>query len=169
MTPFFSLNRLVLKVLCRPAILASALLALLSAATAALWVRSYFVNDWFGRVHYSPGVPTEDHHVWVEANRGLLWVSWGGDPVENFSAVRWELRHLPASPNRHDYPIDEPRYLRAIGIGWQSPRRLITGEMSTGVRVRLALPATVFTLLAILCARPRLRLSRHAEGPTCQV
>ena len=149
--------------------LASALSLLLCLATSALWARSYFVNDWFGRLHFSPGVPTEDHHLWIEANLGLLWVNWGGDPAENFSAVRWELRHLPADPARRDYPMDEPPVPRALAIGWEKNHRLLTGETSAGVRVRLAFPALAFAFVAILCRACGKRSRGRTDGLTCAV
>lgn len=129
--------------------LASVLSLVLCAATVVLWVRSYFVSDWLGRLNYSPGGPNEDHHLWIRASCGWLYVNWGGDPAENFSAVRWKLMHLSADG---DYPTDEPPVLRAIGVGWERLHRLPTWETSATVSVRLALPALVSALVAILSA-----------------
>jgi hypothetical protein len=118
--------------------LASALSLLLCVATIALWVRSYFANDWVG-----------------------------GDPAENFSAVRWERRRLPADARQAVVPADEPRFLRAIGIGWDRPRRLLTAEMFWDCHVALPLPATIFAITAILCARPWRWRRRHCATPVC--
>jgi hypothetical protein len=147
--------------------IASVLSLLLCLAAVALWVRSYFANDWIGRVHYSAGIDSEDHHLWLEANCGVLRLTGGGDPAEHFSAVRWERRRFPVDRGRSDFGTDEPRFFRAIGITWEMPRRLITGETSWSVRIRIALPASVFALLAILCARPWPRGRKHYEPMTC--
>ena len=144
--------------------LASFLSLLVFLAIVVLWVRSYFVSDWLGRLNYSPGVPNEDHHLWIKASCGWLQVNWGGDPAANFSAVRWEVMHLSADG---DYRMDEPPVRRAIGIGLERPHRLLTGETSASVRVRLAPRARLRShdhLLRRCAARRRARLgSAHAR------
>lgn len=81
---------------------------ILFAATVAVWVRSYFANDWIGRIHHTPGIETEDHHVWLIWNCGILELDGGGDPIEYFSHVHWQ---------RQNCPIDRRRTL----IGWDRP------------------------------------------------
>jgi hypothetical protein len=101
---------------------------LLIVATAAVWVRSYYANDWLGRIHYAPNVPNEDHHVWLKANRGTFHLIGGGDPIENFSQVRWEWQHNLVYPDIGVWGIDGPSYLRRIGISWEKQIRVTTGE-----------------------------------------
>ena len=67
-------------------IILSALTAMslvLCMATVGLWVRSHFANDWLGRVNYTPGIPSEDHHLWLSANLGMFEVVGGGDPAHS--------------------------------------------------------------------------------------
>jgi hypothetical protein len=145
--------------------LLSVLSLVLCVATCVLWVRSYFVDDWVGRVHFSPGIDSEDHHVWVRSSGGVLELVGGGDPVENFRAVRWEWRRWPVDGAHRILRGDEPPALSAIGIAWERQRPLTTGEVTWGARIRTVWPAT-FSLLAgtgVLVPVLRRRL-RHKAG-----
>ena len=140
---------------------------LLCVAAVALWVRSYWVSDWVGRVNYTPGIDSENHHVYLWTNRGTASLVGGGDPAENFSNVRWVRRRWGAGDGA--LGRDGPRWLRAIGIGWDHERRLETGETTWGAHVRLAWPASLFGLTALLLAPRRRATGRKREGlcPRC--
>lgn len=147
--------------------LCSALSLVLCVALCAVWVRSYFARDGLGRLHYTPGIDKEDHHIWVQANCGVFEVFGGGDPVENFSAVKWQRQNLPVERDRLPRRTDEPPLFRSVGVYWEQPRQVSTGEMWWTVRFPIAFPA----LLSVLGAVPMLaaRRRRHAAGtcPTC--
>ncbi|HZN66034.1 MAG TPA: hypothetical protein VFB66_12130 [Tepidisphaeraceae bacterium] len=140
----------------------TALLLLLTVAVAAVWVRSYYVSDWVGRVHYSPGVPSEDHHLYLRAVSGTAVLVGGGDPAENFPNTRWVWQRS----DPWDYPLgpDGPAGLRAFGIGWENERVLGTGETTWAVQVRLAWPASLFSLTTLLLALRRRQAGRTGHG-----
>src|SRR5688572_33423395 len=71
---------------------------LLFITTVAIRVRSYFVIERVGHVHYSPDVPNENHHLYLQANHGVANLTGGGDPAENFSHTRWDWRQFDAYP-----------------------------------------------------------------------
>ena len=131
---------------------------LLCVAVCVLWVRSCFVSDRLGRVHFTPGIDSEDHHVYAQADRGVLMLTWGGDAASMFSRVRWTYARFAPSQRRPVYRGDEPAALHALGIGWTDARMLMTGEFHGVARTNLALPAVV-------CALPAaLRVLRGAVG-----
>jgi hypothetical protein len=140
--------------------LVSALLVLAFLGTSAIWIGSYYVNAWVGRVHYAPGIDSEDHHVWLVANCGMLSLITGGDPVENFPAVHWEWRQMPPDPGSTYIHGDGPQFLRAMGIGWERERRIITGEWTSSVQIRLAWPAALSGLTVLGWLRPWRRKRR---------
>ena len=141
---------------------------LLSITITTVWVRSYFASDGIGRLHYAPGIPSEDHHVWLFANRGTLEVIGGGDPIENFSDVRWEGRHWPVQPYPPLDGVDGPHSLRLIGISWRNPVRVTTGEWYWTISVRIWLMATLSILSTIFLIRPwKWMLASHVPG-TCR-
>src|SRR5258706_13945230 len=88
----------------------------LCMATVGLWVRSHFANDWLGRVNYTPGIPSEDHHLWLSANLGMFEVVGDGDPAENFSRVQWERRRFPVDRDWRGLRRDGPPIVRMIGM-----------------------------------------------------
>ena len=145
--------------------LLAALSLALCVATVALWVRSYWVSDWVGRVNFSPGVPTEDHHVYLRIIRGTAAVVGGGDPARNFSHARWVRRR--SEP--YGYPLgpDAPPWLRAAGIGWENERVLETGETTWGAQVHLAYLASLSGLAALLLAL-RGRTAGHKGNGHCR-
>jgi hypothetical protein len=139
---------------------------ILFVVTVAVWVRSYFANDWIGRVHYAPGIENEDHHLWLISNCGILELSGGGDPIQNFSHVRWERRHFLID-KRPLYGMDGPSYLREIGISWQNPTTQITGEISWTVNVRLGLLALVTAIATVFFFIPWQRVFTHPKAGMC--
>jgi hypothetical protein len=147
--------------------LLTALSLLLCVAVCVLWVRSYYVCDWVGRVYYSPGLPSEDHHLYLRSIFGTAVLAGGGDPAENFSDTRWVRRRSDA----WDYPLGPagPSVLQALGIGWDNERALDTGETSWEVQVRLAWPALLSALTTLLLIRHRRVAGRTREGlcPRC--
>jgi hypothetical protein len=128
-------------------------------ATAGIWVRSCFVSDRIGRVHHTPGI-NEDHHVYLRADHGVLTLSWGGDPPENFSHIEWTYYGFDPTPRNRAYQGDAPAAMRVLGIGWENTRTLMTGEshsefcmsMMTIMAVAV-LPAAAIALRSAL--RPR--------------
>ena len=144
---------------------------LLCLTTCALWVRSYFVSDWIGRIHYAPGVPNEDHHAYLIVNRGAVTLNWGGDPAANFPLVRWTWERRPADNYFHWFAGDAPAPFPAIGIGWDKQRRIITGEYDASVFVKLELPAWLFAIATVFFASLNKWTRRHgyADGlcPVC--
>jgi hypothetical protein len=146
----------------RPLNLLLGLSLLLCVATALLWARSYFVSDWLGYIHYSPGVPSEDHHLYVQAVSGTAVITGGGDPAKNFSHTRWVWRRT--DPWDHSLGPDGPALLRAVGIGWENERVLMTGETSWAVQVRLGWFVLLSALTTLLLALRRRGAGRPREG-----
>lgn len=140
----------------------SVLSLLLFVGVCVLWVRSYFVIERVGRVHYSPGIPNEAHNLFLQANQGVVQLIDAGDPAENFSHVRWVWKSWPA--HQTFFGADEPPLLRAIGIGWIRTRTVLTGEMYWEVHVRFALLASVCALTTMLLVWHRWRTTRRRPG-----
>jgi hypothetical protein len=138
---------------------------LLCVAAAALWVRSYWVSDWVGRVCYTPGIDSEDHHVYLRTDSGTASLVGGGDPAENFHNVRWVWQRSGAGDGA--LGRDGPPWLRAIGIGWDNEQRLGTGETTWGAQVRLAWPVSLFGLTAVLLGLRRRPPRRNGLCPRC--
>ena len=142
----------------------AALSLLLCVAVCVLWARSYRVSDWLGRVHYTPGIPSEDHHVYLRSISGTVALVGGGDPPGNFSEVRWVWQR--SEPWRYPLGPDGPPWLRALGVGWENERVLKTGETTWGAQVRLAWPASLPGLAGLLLAL-RGRKTRRSGGIPC--
>jgi hypothetical protein len=131
----------------------------LCIATAGMWGRSYFASDRVGRVHYTPGI-NEDHHVYLRADRGVLSLSWGGDPAENFSHIKWTYHRFDPTPGKRVYAGDAPAAMHAIGVGWTSAQILTTGEFHSEfcismmtIMIVTAVPTVALALRRLL--RPR--------------
>ena len=135
---------------------------LLLLAVLGVWARSFWVADWVGRLHYSPGIPNENHHVYLRTARGAAVLIGGGDPASNFSHTRWvwERGHPWA------YPVgrDAPPLVRAVGIGWENEHRLRTGETTWAVHVHLAWPAGLLGLTTCVLALRRRSTTRGTPG-----
>ena len=134
-----------------PRKIAAVFVLLLCLALLTLWVRSYRVVDVVGRLNYAPDTPHEDHHVLLEAEWGVLKLSWGGDPAENFPNVRWTYYHFQPTPG-WVYRGDAPVLIHRLGIDWTSPQRVLTGEIFAQVRVTMVLPVAATALLALTLA-----------------
>src|SRR5688572_20961793 len=100
--------------------LCSGVSLLLCVAACVLWVRSYFMVERIGRVHHTPGIDSENHHLYLQADWGVARLTGGGDPAENFSDVGWVWERWPASRLRH-FGGDEPPLVRALGVAWERP------------------------------------------------
>ena len=137
---------------------------MLFAAVVGVWVRSFWVSDWVGRVYYTPGIVTEDHHVYLRTVRGKAVLVGGGDPPGNFSHVRWAWRR--SEPWNYPAGPDGPPLLRALGIGWENEHRVLTGETTCGVQVHLAWPASLLGLTTCFLALRR-RRPRRGLCATC--
>jgi hypothetical protein len=124
---------------------------LLCLALVMQWVRSYRVVDTVARLNYAPGIPNEDHHVRLAVEWGVLKVTWGGDPAENFPKVRWTYYHYEPTPG-WVYRGDAPVLIHRLGIDWTSPQRTSTGEIFAQVRLTMVLPVTATALLALTLA-----------------
>jgi hypothetical protein len=140
---------------------------LICVAVCVVWVRSYFMIERVGRHHYTPGIDSEAHDVKLMVTWGIAVLYEADDPGCHFSDVCWEWERWPASPRQlvgHQPPI-----LRAIGIGWTRQHTVLTGSTYRDVQVRLALPASVSALAAVLFAGRRWRATRSTPGlcPAC--
>lgn len=139
----------------------------LCATTCAVWLRSFYADDWVGRIHYAPGIDKEDHHLWISSHRGIISIVSGGDPADNFPNVRWEWRRLPIRPADNLIVADEPPILHTVGIAWELPHRLITGETSTTLEFRMLLPAAFSFLAAISIVAVRHSLTGRRLAGSC--
>jgi hypothetical protein len=145
---------------CRLFLISLALSLNLCLMTAVMWARSYSASYGVGRIHYAPGIDTEDHHVWVSTDRGIFEIVGGGDPIENFSDVRWEWRRLSTKNYPTLYKGDEPPFFRSLGITWEKLKRLLTWEITWNVRFHMGLPTSLFALGAAF-SFVRLKRIRH--------
>ena len=142
----------------------AALSLALCVVVVALWARSYWASDRVGRVRYTPGVWSEDHHIYLDFGRGTASLVVGGDRPECFTHARWVWQR--SRPDAGPFGMDEPRALRAVGIGWERPRSILTGETTWRVQVRLALPALLAAAgtLPVAFRRTRPAVARNADG-----
>jgi hypothetical protein len=129
-------------------------------ATGAMWGRSYFVSDRVGRVHHTPPI-NEDHHVYLQSDRGVLRLIWGGDSAENFSDIKWVYSRFDGTSGNLVYQEDGPTAIHAIGIGWTKRQRLMSGEFHSEFRVSMA---TVMFVVALPMAALALRRMRRPRG-----
>ena len=129
------------------------------------------MSDWVGRVNYTPGTPSEDHHLYLRASCGTVALLGGGDPAENFSCTRWVWRR--SEPERSNgsgagraaavagdgYRLGQAAYgdHRRDGLGWRVS--LVWLATLSGV-------ATVFMLPSRPCRPPTAGASAESAATT---
>lgn len=136
---------------------------LLCAATCAAWARSYWAVERVGIVRHTPGIDSEDHHVYLLVNWGVAELTVGGDPPENFSHVRWAWDRYDAHATNYVGGA-QPRWLGWLGVGWSRRQTLVTGETTWSAYLRLSTPTAVLAAAAAWLTRRWLAATRARPG-----